>query len=134
MEEPNAEPIVRTAREPRHPSLNTSLLSAASQEDTMVDYLKNHPQGFSEMPFNSVDSLILSTLSYLDLDSYPYEDVLGGRCSRRGHRSLLEFESLLNGGWISASKELPSFVEALLRCRRFATSPCVISCRKTPPP
>ena len=90
MEEPNAEPIVRTAREPRHPSLNTSLLSAASQEDTMVDYLKNHPQGFSEMPFNSVDSLILSTLSYLDLDSYPYEDVLGGgRRSRRGHRSLL---------------------------------------------
>ena len=121
MEEPNAEPIARAAREPRHPSLNTSLLSAASHEHTMVDYLKNHPQGFSEMPFNSVDSLILSTLSYLDLDSYPYEDVLGGDgvpVVDIVHFS--EFESFLNGGWISASKELPAFVEALLRCRRFA--------------
>ena len=121
MEEPNAEPIARTAREPRHLSLNTSLLSAASQEDTMVDYLKNHPQGFSEMPFNSVDSLILSTLSYLDLDSYPYEDVLGGDgVPVVDIVRFSEFESLLNGGWISASKELPAFVEALLRCRRFA--------------
>ena len=121
MEEPNAEPIARAAREPRHPSLNTSLLSAASQEDTMIEYLKSHPQGFSEMPFNSVDSLILSTLSYLDLDSYPYEDVLGGRgVPVVDIVRFSKFESLLNGGWISASKELPAFVEALLRCRRFA--------------
>ena len=121
MEEPNAEPIARAAREPRHPSLNTSLLSAASHEHTMVDYLKNHPQGFSEMPFNSVDSLILSTLSYLDLDSYPYEDVLGGDgVPVVDIVRFSEFESFLNGGWISASKELPAFVKTLLRCRRFA--------------
>lgn len=121
MEESHAEPIARADREPRHPSLNTPLLSATSQEDTMVQYLKSHPQGFSEMPFNSVDSLILSTLSYLDLDSYPYEDVLGGDgVPVVDIIRFSEFESLLNGGWISASKELPAFVEALLRCRRFA--------------
>lgn len=121
MEESRTESAAHAAREPHHPSLNAAFPRTAAQEATMIGYLKTHPQDFSELPFNSVDSLVLSTLSYLDLDSYPYADLRSGNAvAVVDIVRFTEFESLLNGGWISASKELPAFVEALLRCRRFA--------------
>lgn len=46
-------------------------------DSSMADYLHTTQAGFHETPFTPVDSLVLSTLSYLDFDAYPYSDVHG---------------------------------------------------------
>lgn len=107
------------AGEARHPSFSASI--APTRIATIVDYLAAHPEGFDETPFTPVDSLVLSSLAYLDFDAYRYDDV---------HASagipivdIVRFtpmDDMVASGWIKASKDLPAFLEALLRCHRYA--------------
>ncbi|MBS6941078.1 MAG: DUF2974 domain-containing protein [Slackia piriformis] len=116
----HAAPIGRkTSADARHPSFSAAMNS--SSLPTMTDYLRRHPEGFDETPFSPVDSLVLSALSYLDFDRYRYGDVYAGP-----HVPLVDIvrftdlDSMLSGGWIRASRDLPVFLDALLRCHRFA--------------
>lgn len=88
---------------------------------TLIEYLIKRQESFDEIPFNPVDSLVFSALSYLDWDAYAYASVT--ERTRVPVIDILRFtplDSLLASGWISDAKELPAFLEALARSRRFA--------------
>lgn len=104
----------------RHPSFSAAVAAPASLT-TMVDYLRLHSEGFDETPFSPVDSLVISSLAYLDFDRYPYGDVHAGTYAPLiDVLRFTDLDSMLSGGWIRASRDLPVFLDALLRCHRFA--------------
>lgn len=41
----------------------------------IVSYLQSQQKSFSELPFNVIDSLVLSSASYLDFESIEFADV-----------------------------------------------------------
>lgn len=87
----------------------------------MTDYLRETQTGFDETPFTPVDSLVLSSLSYFDFDAYAYGDV--GGADFVPIIDILRFtplEDLLSSGWLKKAAELPDFLAALARSRRFA--------------
>ena len=87
----------------------------------MSDFLREHQEGFDELPFTPVDSLVLSSLSYLDFDQYAYASVGGGE--RVPVIDVLRFtptEAMLSGGWLKEASELPDFLMAVARSRRYA--------------
>ena len=93
----------------------------AQQNAFMTDYLRETQTGFDETPFTPVDSLVLSSLSYFDFDAYAYGDV--GGAGFVPILDLLRFtplEDLLSSGWLKKAAELPDFLAALARSRRFA--------------
>lgn len=88
---------------------------------TLIEYLHKRQESFDEIPFNPIDSLVLSALAYLNWDAYPYASVTTRE--RVPVIDILRFtplENLLTAGWISDAKELPDFLEALVRNHRFA--------------
>ena len=98
----------------------------------MTDYLKNNQAGFAEVPFNCVDSLVLSTLVYLNLDAYAYGNVSGAQSVPV--IDILRFtdtQSMLSGGWLKDSEALPSFLVALGRSRRFADLHACFFCNES---
>lgn len=95
--------------------------SNAQPNAFMTDYLHETQVGFDELSFTPVDSLVLSSLSYFDFDAYSYGDVHGG--SFVPVIDILRFtplESMLSSGWLRKAEELPDFLTALVRSRRFA--------------
>lgn len=109
-----------SSENPHHPSFSSSVAARLS-DSTMSDYLRLHHEGFGETPFSPVDSLVLSALAYLDFSAYPYGDV--GGAQQVPLIDILRFtdlDAMLTGGWIRASKDLPVFLDALVRCHRFA--------------
>lgn len=87
----------------------------------MADFLAEHQEGFDKTPFTPVDSLVLSSLVYLNLDEYAYGDVHGPE--KVAIIDILRFtplERMLSGGWLKDAEELPDFLEALARSRRYA--------------
>lgn len=88
---------------------------------TICDYLKEHHEPFSELPFTPVDSLILSALVYLNFDVYQHGDTTALEpvplidILRFG-----DYREMLSGGWMRQSEDLPEFLNALARNRRYA--------------
>ncbi len=94
---------------------------SARRSAFMADFLIEHQEGFDETPFTPVDSLVLSSLVYLDLDEYAYGDVHGPQ--EVAIIDVLRFtplERMLSGGWLKDAEELPGFLNALARSRRYA--------------
>lgn len=88
---------------------------------TLTEYLITRQESFDEIPFTPPDSLVLSALAYLNMDAYAHANVTGN--ARVPLVDILRFtqlEDLLPGGWISEARELPQFLEAVARSRRFA--------------
>lgn len=118
--ERDAAPASHAGKNARHPSFSSP---APSQPvvATMIDYLRRHEEGFDETPFTPVDSLVLSALAYLELDAYRFADVQGGKpVAIVDIVRFTDLDDMVSGGWIKASRDLPVFLDALLRCHRFA--------------
>lgn len=49
-----------------------SIATAPKPQKFMVDFLRETQESFIEVPFCPVDSLVLSSLVYLNLDEYRY--------------------------------------------------------------
>ncbi len=99
----------------------TTLPGLPRRNKFMADFLMEHQEGFDETPFTPVDSLVLSSLVYLDLDKYAYGDIHGTQ--RVAIIDILRFtalENMLSGGWLKDAEELPGFLNALARSRRYA--------------
>ena len=95
--------------------------TATSAASTIIDYLNAHDVGFDALAFTPVDSLVLSSLSYLDMDCYAYANVGAG--APVPLIDILRFSdsrAMLSGGWIREARELDDFLTAVARCRRFA--------------
>lgn len=106
-----------------HPHPSVSRLSTAHDAAplSITDYLRDHPEGFDVTPFGPVDSLILSSLAYLNLDAYAYAHVGGADpVPLIDIVRFTDIANLLSGGWVRESKEFPVFLEALMRSRRYA--------------
>ena len=87
----------------------------------MADFLRETQESFIEVPFCPVDSLVLSSLVYLNLDEYRYGNVHGAECVPV--IDILRFtplRSMLSGGWLEDAEELPDFLRALACSRRYA--------------
>ncbi|MDU5613489.1 MAG: hypothetical protein E6043_06410, partial [Slackia sp.] len=90
-------------------------------KDTIVDFLKTHQEGFDAVPFSPVDSLVLSTLSYLEFDEYPYGDA--SAAERIPLIDLMRFipqERIIRLAWLKEDGLMPAFVEAVMRSHRYA--------------
>ncbi|MDO5335272.1 MAG: DUF2974 domain-containing protein [Coriobacteriia bacterium] len=94
---------------------------ARPEERTMTDYLRFQQASFEEIPFNPVDSLILSSLVYLDYelvdfapvhraDPIPIIDVL----------RFCDFDELIARCWMKNCDDISEFFNAFARNRRFA--------------
>ena len=87
----------------------------------MADFLRETQESFIEVPFCPVDSLVLSSLVYLNLDEYRYGSVHGAESVPV--IDILRFtplRSMLSGGWLEDAEELPDFLRALACSRRYA--------------
>ena len=90
-------------------------------KDTIVDFLKTHQEGFDAVPFSPVDSLVLSTLSYLEFDEYPYGDA--SAAERIPLIDLMRFipqKRIIRLAWLKEDGLMPAFVEAVMRSHRYA--------------
>ena len=77
----------------------------AIDEPTLRDYLERCQQDFDTVPFNPVDSLVLSSLSYLNYDSYPYESVYTSQSiSIIDVLRFGDFNELTRGSWMESTE------------------------------
>lgn len=98
-----------------------SMATAPKPQKFMVDFLHETQESFIEVPFCPVDSLVLSSLVYLNLDEYRYGNVHGAESVPV--IDILRFtplRSMLSGGWLEDAEELPDFLRALACSRRYA--------------
>ncbi|MDO4589798.1 MAG: DUF2974 domain-containing protein [Slackia sp.] len=110
----------RLVDDARHPSFSTSVTHPSSSA-TMIDYLRSCNESFDERPFSPVDSLVLASLAYLEFDAYAHGDVHGPcEVPLVDVIRFTDIDAMTSGGWIKASKDLRPFLEALLRCYRYA--------------
>ena len=96
-------------------------LPSPSRQKFMADFLREHQEGFDRRAFTPVDSLVLSSLVYLDLNLYRYADLNSGEMVPV--IDILRFtplEAMLSGGWLKDADQLPDFLMALARSRRYA--------------
>ena len=109
------------------------MATAPKPQKFMVDFLRETQESFIEVPFCPVDSLVLSSLVYLNLDEYRYGNVHGAECVPV--IDILRFtplRSMLSGGWLEDAEELPDFLRALACSRRYAD--LSVTCSQTKPP
>ena len=98
-----------------------SMATAPKPQKFMVDFLRETQESFVEVPFCPVDSLVLSSLVYLNLDEYRYGNVHGAESVPV--IDILRFtplRSMLSGGWLEDAEELPDFLRELACSRRYA--------------
>ena len=98
-----------------------AMAAAPKPQKFMADFLRETQESFVDVPFCPVDSLVLSSLVYLNLDEYRYGDVHGTESVPV--IDILRFtplQSMLSGGWLEDAEELPDFLRALACSRRYA--------------
>lgn len=89
-------------------------------ERTITDYLLSRQEDFDSVPFNPVDSLILSSISYLNFESYRYESLYGNESVKL--IDILRFgdyQTLVHGSWMDSTDEVSDMLTALARSRRY---------------
>ena len=98
--------------------------------ETIVTYIELEQRKFAESPFNPVDSLVFSSLCYLNFDENALRDNLSGvTCNLDTHTeqrvlitdilALCDFSSLTKGSWLKDAEETQQFVNALRMSRRY---------------
>lgn len=98
--------------------------------ETIVTYIEREQRTFAELPFNPVDSLVFSSLCYLNFDENALHAGLeGARCNLDTHTeqrisvadvlALCDFSSLTKGSWLKDAEETQQFVNALRMSRRY---------------
>ena len=99
--------------------------------DSIVTYIEREQRTFAELPFNAVDSLVFSSLCYLNLDEVVVADDIRHTLRRNldTHTeqrvplfdilSLADTEVLTRGSWLKDAEETPQFVLALRMSRRY---------------
>lgn len=87
--------------------------------ESLTQYIWRNQQTFAECPLNPVDSLIFSTLSYLQ---YASTNLLPeGDCRILLHdvMALGDWEKLCSNSWMATSPVTDSFMKAIMASRRF---------------
>lgn len=96
-------------------------------EKTMTDYLLSQHLGFDELPFNPIDSLILSSLVYLDFELVDFADASSPEpVPIIDILRFCDFDRLIALSWLKNSDEVPAFLDAFARNRRFAKLGCCL--------
>lgn len=97
---------------------------------SLVTYLKNEQRTFAELPFNPVDSLVLSSLSYLNFEENAIlPEYAGAQVNLDAHGaqrvgvfdvlSLCKRQPLVAGSWVEDAEETTQFLKALRASRRY---------------
>lgn len=87
--------------------------------NNIIDYIVCVQDTFSETPVNPVDSLIFSSLSYLNFEESGLVELCSSkRVLLHDIMSLSKRESLLSNSWLEGSKETTAFYNAILASRR----------------
>lgn len=108
------ETLPKTAAQPASP------LERSSEEATMTDYLANCQSDFDTVAFNPVDSLVVSSLSYLNFDSYKFESVFGREpVALIDILRFTDFHELTRGSWMEGADDVADMLNALSRSRRY---------------
>lgn len=87
---------------------------------TLEDYLREFQHSFADEPFNEVDSLVLSSLVYLNFEEYDLADASAS--DPVPLIDVLRFtdsEALIGGSWMKSGDDVGAFLTSLARCRRF---------------
>lgn len=98
--------------------------------ETIVSYIEREQRTFAESPFNPVDSLVFSSLCYLNFDENALHAGLENvACNLDTHTeqrvsvvdvlALCNFDSLTKGSWLKDAEETQQFVNALRMSRRY---------------
>lgn len=88
--------------------------------ENIISYLRNQQHTFNEFPFNAVDSLIASTISYFNFESVDFGDPRGPGTTRlHDILALAEKGKLIRGNWLEDSEQTDAFWIALMASRRY---------------
>lgn len=86
----------------------------------IVSYMQSNQRTFAESPFNSVDSLVFSTLAYFNFET---ANIVDSSSSRRvlihDVVALSEWRALTNANWLQDAKDTQTFLHALMASRRY---------------
>ncbi|MEA5020214.1 MAG: Mbeg1-like protein [Gordonibacter sp.] len=86
----------------------------------IVTYIQGNQRTFAESPFNPVDSLVLSTLSYFNFEVCP--QVLPASAERvllHDVVALTDWKALTCASWLEDAKDTQLFMQALMASRRY---------------
>lgn len=93
---------------------------ADSSYQTLEEYLRQYQAPFCEQPFNEVDSLVLSSVVYLNFGLYDLENCAGN--TPVPVIDVMRFtppEQLIAGSWMKAGDDVNGFLMALGTSRRY---------------
>lgn len=86
----------------------------------IVSYIQSNQHTFAESPFNSVDSLVFSTLAYFNFET---ANIVDASSSRRvlihDVVALSNWQALINANWLQDAKDTQPFLHALMASRRY---------------
>lgn len=86
----------------------------------IVTYLHTQQHTFSEIPFNPVDSLIFSTVSYFNLECSRFDTSYNSpRVLLHDIIALEDKNLIMKGNWLADSSSRYAFYDALMASRRF---------------
>lgn len=86
----------------------------------IVTYIQGDQRTFAESPFNPVDSLILSTLSYFNFEvSAQVLPASAERVLLHDVVALTDWQALTCASWLEDAKDTQQFLQALMASRRY---------------
>ena len=102
----------------------------ANEEGDLSFYVNTQHASFSDVAFNEVDSLVLSSLAYLNFEEFPFESV--GRTTPVPLIDILRFtpfEKLTANSWLKDGDDVTLFLEAVATSPRYRTlaASCFVS-------
>lgn len=102
------------------PALLPSTPQAKVAENTMVDYLSRTQRDFQQEPFNPVDSLVLSSLVYLDFDLVDFDNPSGTKpVPLIDVLRFVSWDALVSSSWLKNASETEAFLLACAKSRRY---------------
>lgn len=112
---------------------SASALASADEARSLVSCIERYHTPFSALPFDDVDSLVLSSLSYLNYERYPLEDVESARPVPL--IDILRFtpnEELTCGSWLKDGDDVPDFLRAVACSVRYRTLAACLYAHEAP--
>lgn len=89
----------------------------------IVSYIEEHQRTFAESPLNPVDSLVLSTLSYLNYEATGIVDPSSPeRVSLHDVVALTDWRKLTCASWLEDAKDTRRFLQAVMASRRYRST------------
>lgn len=97
--------------------------------DSIVTYIEHEQRAFAETSFNPVDSLVLSSLCYLNFEAISTDMLQGYSVNLDAHTSrevllsdilaLISIDDLAAGSWLEDAEETADFLTAIRASRRY---------------